>query len=437
MGKLRERIGSEQGVALVLALIVLLILTALVMAYLSLSAFEPQISRNLADATGARYVAEAGIEFGFDFLANASNWTTLLAGATAANPWVGLPGANNTPLPGLTNASGIFTVSIRNDFQPGDNQITGVTPEAAPDTDTNRRLIMRSVATLGNATRTLSVVVRRSQLPPFPAGLAFPGQEADTNFSGAAFTITGNDTRLDGTAGAGASVLGISVSSVLPAPNPGINESKVENTLSASQRPRVTGKRENPALAGTGTNTIDVNPDLTPAMVSDFIQAVKSAADIVLDSTPANPLSFQNIGSTCAADINSQTCWGTRQNPKIVYIRGTPPDPTSMFQALGVSGNSTGTGILIVDDGDFRITGNFRWEGPIIVTGQYVGLGFLGGGFQEVLGAVIVNETATDEAPGFREGVITGNAKIRYSTEALSLIQNSRKLVTMQSWREE
>lgn len=45
----RALLGSESGVALALTLIVLLALTCLVLAFLSVSALEPQISSDLAD----------------------------------------------------------------------------------------------------------------------------------------------------------------------------------------------------------------------------------------------------------------------------------------------------------------------------------------------------------------------------------------------------
>jgi len=48
---------DERGAALVLALMVLLTLTGLALAILSVSAFEPQISRNHGDTVRARYVA--------------------------------------------------------------------------------------------------------------------------------------------------------------------------------------------------------------------------------------------------------------------------------------------------------------------------------------------------------------------------------------------
>ena len=71
MQKISRLIDNEHGVALVLALMILLTLTGLVLAFLSASAFEPQISRNHSETVRARYVAEAGIEIAALRLASA------------------------------------------------------------------------------------------------------------------------------------------------------------------------------------------------------------------------------------------------------------------------------------------------------------------------------------------------------------------------------
>jgi hypothetical protein len=237
---------------------------------------------------------------------------------------------------------------------------------------------------------------------------------------------------MDGTAGSCAPVYGISVSSTLGA-SPGANEAVVQNALSSQQKDNVKGKRQVSTLAGEGNNTIAPEPILTPAFIQDFINNAKAAADITLESKHPDGLSFNNIGASCDADVNSSTCWGTAETPKIVYIKGDP-DPTSQFNALRMAGNTEGHGILIVEDGDMRVAGNFLWNGPIIVTGKWVGIGFLGGGNQAVYGSVISNETANDA--GFYEGVVTGNSKIRYSCEALAAASRARKLVNMSSWQE-
>src|SRR5207248_11578070 len=87
-------LGNEHGVALVLSLMMLLALTGLVMAFLAASALEPQISRNMADSARARYLAETGIEIGFNLLVNTSDasqsFPPALAAATGTAPSVTL-----------------------------------------------------------------------------------------------------------------------------------------------------------------------------------------------------------------------------------------------------------------------------------------------------------------------------------------------------------
>src|SRR5438128_9009612 len=125
MRRIRQLIDNEHGVALVLALMILLTVTGLVLAFLSASAFEPQISRNHSETVRARYVAEAGIEYAYDTLAtNVSSWNTYLAGATCLQGAV--LGTANSSLPGLGRVHGAFTVRIRNDCNAGDDKPTGM-----------------------------------------------------------------------------------------------------------------------------------------------------------------------------------------------------------------------------------------------------------------------------------------------------------------------
>jgi Tfp pilus assembly protein PilX len=160
-------LGNERGVALVLSLIVLLTVSGLALAFLSVSAFEPRIARNLSDAARARYLAEAGLEIGYATLVAAGGpegtWSSLLAAATPASPWVALPSLTRAAPPGLTPGEGTYSVTIRNDSQPSDVVTTG---EPAADwsvtrDDRNRVVIMRSTGTFDAATRTIEVVVKR------------------------------------------------------------------------------------------------------------------------------------------------------------------------------------------------------------------------------------------------------------------------------------
>jgi len=93
MGMWRTRLNNEQGVAIVLAVMVLLVLTGILMAFLSVSALEPQISRNVADTARARYLAEAGIEIGFNLLVNTGDCTLRVTGVAPVSQLVATVGS--------------------------------------------------------------------------------------------------------------------------------------------------------------------------------------------------------------------------------------------------------------------------------------------------------------------------------------------------------
>lgn len=443
--KLRALVRDERGVALVMALAILLTLTGLVLAFLSASGFEPQISRNHTDSARVRFVADAGIEYAYNELVtlvasgNPNPWDAALAGATCTTGAV--LGAANTTLPGLTAANGTFTVRIRNDCRANDNKFTGVAVEAAGNatTDTNNKVIVTSTAILGNTTRTITVVVSKANMPPITGALSFPGLQSDVDFNGSAFDIDGRDHLMTDVAnsptGTANAVLGISTATAA-------EELTIETAVANNQDNDVRGKDQNsatnPPATTAGADTIAVDLSQTPQTISDFVNAVKGYADINIVSTPSSQYSINSIGDTCSTNVNSPTCWGTASKPKIVYIRGDLPDLNAQINSLTVSGTSEGTGILIVENGNANITGNFRWNGPIIITGNNVGIRYQGGGNQSVYGTTIVNEQNANELPNL-EGEVSGNAKLLYSNQAISLVRSLliRRMVRTTSWTDQ
>src|SRR5262245_5516111 len=460
MSRILEILRDDRGVAFVMAMIMLVAMTGLMLAFLSVSAFEPQISQNLATTSEARFVADAGLEWAFDQLATVppavlaanggsmayaqtAHWNTLLA--TPGTPLGKITGALPMPIPdpagSMPAAFGTFVVVVRNDTQASDRLITGVPPDPAaaagtPPSDINGVIVVTSTGTVRGVSRTVTAAVRRP--PPlnfdFNGAVSFPGTQADVGFTGNSFEISGEDWKMPPAGatpatpdGVNPAVWGIAVSSEFSS-----HESDVENQLTGQQQDNVTGRRENPGQPGQGTNTINKDPGATMAAVHDFISAIgklpPSSNIIKHSSSSADPLHLSN-----------QT-FGSETDPVIVHVKGTEPDPTSKFTALTLSGGTVGYGILIVEDGDLKINGNFRWNGPIIVSGGYVGVGFMGGGEQSVYGAVVSNEMSSDEKPGFLEGLFAGNAKIRYSKEALDNAVNNffnkRSSFQMYSWRE-
>jgi len=92
---------------------------------------------------------------------------------------------------------------------------------------------------------------------------------------------------------------------------------------------------------------------------------------------------------------------------------------------LHISGNCTGGGILIVD-GDFTISGSFTWYGVVLVMGNVT---FTGGG----AGVHIYGSCLTKG--GLNQQVVGGNADILYSTAALNRLTALSPYVVY-NWRE-
>lgn len=448
MQRIRRLIDNEHGVALILALMILLTLTGLVLAFLSASAFEPQISRNHSETVRARFVAEAGIEYAYDTLAtNIGSWNNYLAGATCAQGAV--LGAPNSPLPGLGGAHGTFTVRIRNDCKPGDDKLTGVAVDTTTSScdpavpgdaahDGNCKVIVTSTGTIGTTTRTITVVISKTAALPINGALAFPGSQADVNVRASSFVIDGRDTRIadrpGSPTGAATAVYGVAVNGGLPA-----LAARLETTLAEGAQNEVRGKDETDSSATTiGANTIRADDALTSQAVTDFVDAAKSTADVTINASPDHGSSLSNVGSSCTTDVESSTCWGTSSRPKIIYIRGALPDLGTRYTALSLGGTTSGTGILIVENGIVEIGGNFHWNGPIVATGRNVGIRFRGDGAQVVYGATIVNELNPAAVTNV-EGDAVGKPYILYSNEALGLVQNTlkRRFVTIQSWTDQ
>lgn len=422
-------LAPPRGIVLPLVLLVLMLMSILALVLLSMSAFDPLISRNLAAAEQARFVAEAGIELAFHTLRASGEWNAFLAGADPARGAVLVADA---ALPARSASEGTYTIRVRNDSVAGDQLVTGLPVDGGgPTSDTNGLVIVTSVGSVAGGSRALQAVVHRIKLPPLPAALAFPGEKALVTVTGS-FEIDGNDWNPDGTRGSCAPVFGISVSSVLPAVAPGANEAVVEAALADYPASRVRGKRQDPAAPAEGPNTIASDAELTPTEVQSFVRAARKA-DVPLESSAPDGLSFNDVGASCASSWSSMTCWGTADRPKVVRVKGHS-DLASAVPTLRISGSTEGHGILIVEDAEIRIQGNFRWHGVILVAGSRVTLGFLGDGSQTVSGAIVLHDSSAEAAAG--KGFLTGNARLRYSCQALTLAQQAQKLVIMKSWRE-
>ena len=494
---LRAVLCDQRGVALPLALIALLILTMLVLTVLNLGAVEPQISQNVADAARARHMAEAGIEWAFECLAD-QDLSAFLAGPDGAQNSsddqlaTNVPGQSiaarmdatfcpNSPppgtLPGLGAGTGTFAVTIRNDSigvgggYAGDQVLTGVAVDGGGKfTDTNGVVILTATGSYRTSTRQITAVVSRNALVVNGA-VNLPGMQADTFMQGvvANQTIDGRDwLRTDANGGAPTGTGPLRYGIVT---QPGIQtnigityEANVESAFdTVAKQNTVQGKSQSNGSLTSGLPTIAPDGALTPTTMLTFLtKLAANPATTVIQSSLACPLvltgttgapnapTLSTAGSSCPGNppIGQQLNLGTTADPKLVYFRGEL-DTSSNFTGLKLLGSVRGAGILVVEDGDLSIQTSgaglsvqgrnvdFYWDGLVIVTGRYVGSGFRAGSNTEILGAFISNEAISNEAVGYYEFLNQANSlAIRNSTQNINMALRAAYNQRIISWRE-
>ncbi len=321
----RAVLRDQRGVALPLALIALLILTMLVLTVLNLGAVEPQISKNLSDTARARHMAEAGIEWAFDCLAD-QDLSAFLAGPDGIQNTSDDQGATsvagqniaarmdatfcpNSPppgtLPGLGAGTGTFAVTIRNDSigaqggYAGDQILTGVAVDGGGRfTDSNGVVILTATGAYGTSTRQITAVISRNTLT-VNAAASLPGFQADTYMQtvGNNQTIDGRDwlrTDSNGSSPTGVGPLrfGITTQPGTQA-NLGITyEQNVENAFNTvALQNTVQGKSQVTGSLVSGLPTIAPDSALTPAAMQSFLtKLAANPATTIIQSSMACPL---------------------------------------------------------------------------------------------------------------------------------------------------
>jgi len=488
---------DQRGVALPLALISLLILTMLVLTVLNLGAVEPQISSNLSATARARHLAEAGIEWAFDCLAD-QDLNAFLAGPDGVQGnaddtlSTAVTGQNvaarmdntfcpNSPspgaLPGLTTAAGTFAVAIRNDSiaaqagYAGDQILTGQPVDPGGKyVDTNGIVIITATGTFGGATRQITAVLSRNTLT-VNAAVNLPGMQADTFMNGtvANQTIDGRDwQRTDSNGGSptgtGPLRFGITTQPGIQT-NLGITyEQDVENAFNtAALQNTVRGRSQVNGALTTGLPTIAPDTALTPTAMMNFLNKLAAnPATTVIQSSLACPLvltgtsgapsapTLSTAGSSCPGNppVGSTLNLGSTSDPKLLYFRGEL-DTSSNFTGLRLNGTIKGAGILVVEDGDLAVytsgaglniqgrNVDFYWDGLVIVSGRYVGTGFRAGSNTEIRGAFISNEAIWNEVNGYYEFLTQADSlAVRNSTQNINMALRAAYNQRIISWRE-
>jgi hypothetical protein len=235
-------------------------------------------------------------------------------------------------------------------------------------------------------------------------------------------------------------------------------ETNIQNAVSgsASKLASLKGRDETVTGAGastsytTGLNSVQSDNALNPTNMSAYIDAIRNYPGTqILQSTQACPMQMTGTstptsevtvtnGCSGAAGVNKTVDLGTRDNPKLTYFRGDT-DSTSLFTGLTMNSGIKGAGVLVIEDGDLKNLGNFTWDGVVIVTGNYVGSGFMSGSDTMIRGAFVAFEKQPGEASGFFEFYLHGSLNslsIRASKQNIDMVQLTRGNHSMTNWRE-
>ena len=184
---------------------------------------------------------------------------------------------------------------------------------------------------------------------------------------------------------------------------------------------------------GSGLTTYDSNGNVVhqgstaanqpwPYDVNQMISDYKATAQ---NASTASPWNFNCSGSPSNCGTQSGAAFGdypTGLPSAPVFPPGGGPATVYVPGSVHLSGNATGSGILIID-GDLDVHGGLAFYGLILVKGQIT---FTGGGHQNVnvFGAMLAGEdvNAQDIA---QQDTIGGSFSFQYDSCALSLIPSA------------
>jgi hypothetical protein len=250
------------------------------------------------------------------------------------------------------------------------------------------KIVVRSTGINGSSSHI--VEARLTKIYDLADGaVGLRGNASEVNLSGGAVSISGRDH--DWVTG-----------KPLPTAKPRAALSVGDDSLRALVEQAAANLPQGSIENGTNAPVTATGEYLPTTTVSQLAASLCGQATAILSAVPVSgQLIYENQN------------WGTRTTPELRCIDGLPESA----DGVTLAGNMTGAGILIVRNADLILTGSFRWDGLVIVTGADVSLKVIGSGVKEVVGAAVVNETGS--SPGKAIMNLEGNIRIVYSRQAL------------------
>ena len=396
MRKLKAKhLREEKGIALVIGMLLLLIVTLIGISALNNSTYDLLISGNERASVQAFYVAEAGInelmgrfrDGAIDQIPDSApsnpNWKVRLAK---------YPGKGAIQI-GYVSGDPNFIASLQNQLDFGveiEHKIDG-TNQVVQYGGVPIYLLKSYGFTADGGNKVLEVELVKSPNYDPPSALY---SEMSVHIQGSSIYINGND-------GCGATN------------KPGI-------ITTTTTTPPIT-ESGNPSINGSPPKvTLTSNPSPMILPIKEMLDYLKGNANF--------KYSF-NENQTLNGYSDS---WGTpTSSDTTVPITYTGPMNIVYFNMNGdktlvLTGNSHGAGILLVE-GNLEINGGFTWYGVILVAGS---VKYTGGGQKNVTGGIMVGENAMIGTN------IGENAGIIYCSEVSEKLKEIVPPLKMTRWRE-
>jgi hypothetical protein len=346
---------SERGMVLISCLA---ILSGLILAGAGVGMMlqnDLRVSANLRGSTEAFYFSAAGLEWGKQEIARAANFPPVLTNQTRSF------------------SSGAFTVSFQSPAVVG------------PLTS---RIVVGSTGASRGAKHLLQAQIRKSY-DLADAALVLRGGGTGIGLSAADIDISGIDHDDAGTPIAGAKARsGVSTGD------------EAARALFA----QALGARQDVLDGSGGAAALAQSGYLSSPFIAQFASELCGAPTAFVHTVPSvGALTFEN------------QVWGSQAAPQLHCVEGL----AASGDAVTFAGSGAGAGILVVRNADLVLSGTFRWEGLVVVTGIDISFKTTGASLKQLFGAVVVNETGIPGA-GRKILDIEGAVRIGFSRSTLA-----------------
>ena len=371
---------GSQGIALVVVIMMMVILLSITGATLLFSGLNLKTASNFKTTSAAMQVADAGTQHALALIPLGTTFsytteTTLLNSYSFGNGYT-------------------YTVTAIND---------------AASSGGNSRAVLVAVASRANGSaRKVKAYIGRSTASWVPPGTVhIPGtSRSDEAFdpSGANWTVNGNDTNYDNTAGSQSAIVGIT------ATDPTVVES-IKNALDGEpKRKRVTGVGYATGPPTTPSVQQATRPDDVNVIGQNFINQVTAT------TCPPKCLSGLNYDLTTCPATNPCTL-GTDASPQVTYITGG--------STVNLGGYTSGSRVLVIHADKIKLLDNFDFHGLVIhlqrtVTTSDPELHFTIKGDAKIYGSILLGPNNNE-----LEFEIKDRGAVRYSSQAINMVNTN------------